>query len=139
MKLRLERTMLHSDFTKGSLYINDKFFCNTLEDTDRKMELNIKSKVYGKTAIGRGQYQVIISKSKRFGKDLLEVLRVDGFEGIRIHAGNTSKHTEGCILVGEAKEDEKDWITNSQATYNKLHQIVEKALETGELVSIKIL
>ena len=40
------------------------------------------------------------------------------FEGIRIHVGNTSKDTKGCILVGEYRC--KGLIVRSRITLNRL-------------------
>ena len=41
-----------------------------------------------------------------------------GFVGIRIHAGNTAKNTEGCILVGTGQT--VDALTQSRPALIKL-------------------
>lgn len=88
--LRLIREPTLHGATLGSLYVNDTWQCWTLER---------------EAAIPASQYQVGLTKSQRFGMVLPEVLNVPGFTGIRIHAGNTSADTEGCILVGHSRGD----------------------------------
>ena len=108
MKLLLLRTRFHNGWTGGQLYINDEYFCFTLEDQVREPENRLggervaveKWKVYGETAIPRGTYEMVFANSPKFGPDTISLLKVPGFEGIRIHAGNSAKDTEGCIIVG---------------------------------------
>jgi len=84
-------------------------------------------KVYANTAIPTGIYGVIITMSARFKKLLPLLLNVDGFSGIRIHAGNTSADTEGCILVGTGWDGESDFITNSRVALNMLMERINNA------------
>ena len=56
MELILERTSLASDYTAGKLYIDGKYFCDTIEDKVR--DLDNEEKVYGKTAIPCGTYRI---------------------------------------------------------------------------------
>jgi hypothetical protein len=104
--LLVKRDTYGPDYTLGRLYINDVFFCDTLEDRCRDLNKDGdlddagEVKVYGETAIPSGTYKMILSMSNRFKKLMPEILKVKGFEGIRIHAGNTKADTHGCILVG---------------------------------------
>ena len=109
MEIVVVRFHKKEKYTIGKMYINGTYFCDTLEDTDRgltqEMNLDIidKTKVYGKTAIPTGRYRVDLTKSKKFGRVLPLLYNVKGFEGIRIHRGNTNEDTLGCILVGQNK------------------------------------
>lgn len=96
MKLLLQRTRLLPDKTVGNLSINGKFYCFTLEDTVRPDGI----KVMGQTAIPAGTYKVCVTWSNRFSKPLPQILDVPGFEGVRLHGGNTEADTQGCVLVG---------------------------------------
>ena len=87
MKLVLIRDQTDIDGTFGRLYINGLFECHTLEDVDRLLEKG-GTKIPGETAIPRGEYKVIIDWSNRFKKEMMHVLDVPQFAGIRIHAGN---------------------------------------------------
>jgi len=102
MKLRLLRNRFHDNYTTGQLYIDEEFFCFTLEDCVREVEgIPVKDwKVWGETAIPRGIYNVEFQSSRKFGPHTLTLLDVPGFTHIRIHAGNTAEDTEGCIIVG---------------------------------------
>lgn len=110
MKLTLKRNFKGADYTIGKLYIDGHYFCDTLEDTVRPNGEKIK----GKTAIPAGDYKVIKSYSPRFKKILPEILDVPGFTGVRIHAGNTAKDTDGCLLLGLNKT--KGAVLDSQTT-----------------------
>ena len=96
MEIVVVRFHKKEKYTIGKMYINGTYFCDTLEDTDRgltqEMNLDIidKTKVYGKTAIPTGRYRVDLTKSKKFGRVLPLLYNVKGFEGIRIHRGNTN-------------------------------------------------
>jgi hypothetical protein len=64
-------------------------------------------KVDGQTAIPAGEYKVVIDMSTRFKRLMPHLLDVPMFTGIRIHAGNVSADTEGCLLLGR-KRGEND-------------------------------
>lgn len=124
MKLRLKRIAKKDTYTIGKLYIDDIYFCDTLEDRDRGITNDMteedisKIKVKGETAIPTGTYNISITYSPKFKRDMPLIENVKGFAGIRIHSGNTDKDSEGCILVGENKIIGK--VINSRETYNKL-------------------
>lgn len=124
MKLRLKRIAKKDNYTIGKLYIDDIYFCDTLEDKDRGITNDMteedisKIKVKGETAIPIGTYNISITYSPKFKRDMPLIENVKGFAGIRIHSGNTDKDSEGCILVGENKIIGK--VINSRETYNKL-------------------
>lgn len=103
MRIRVIRFQYSDDCTIGMMTINHEFFCYTLEDMVRETGV----KVYGKTAIPEGKYQVVVNKSPKFQRDLPLLLGVPGFNGIRIHRGNNASHSLGCILVGN------DYMNNS--------------------------
>jgi len=121
MKLKLERIYKAPTYTIGKLYIDGAYFCDTLEDVVRPNGI----KVYGKTAIPAGEYKVILNMSNRFKQIMPLLLNVPGFEGIRIHAGNTDADTNGCLLVG--KNTVKAKITESRVTYQNLMSILKLA------------
>ena len=130
MKLLLKRVAFEDTYTIGKLYVDGELFCDTLEDKNRDLnhdgDLSDKgeSKVFGQTCIPFGTYKVIINMSSRFKKEMPLLLNVPGFEGIRIHPGNTDVDTHGCILVG--RNTEKGKITSSAITYASLFEKMRK-------------
>lgn len=109
IKLRLERRYKGSKYTIGKLYINDEYFCDTIEDIDRGLKSSMsveyikKKKVYAETAIPTGTYKIEMTYSNKFKRILPLLVDVKGFSGIRIHRGNTEKDSSGCIVIGENK------------------------------------
>ena len=129
--LKLKRVFFSDKYTIGKLFINNAYFCDVLEDKDRDLNKDGdlsdegEQKIFGQTCIPRGKYKVIITESNRFKKRLPLLLNVPGFEGIRIHGGNTADDTHGCLLVGENKEKGK--VLNSQNTLGALMKILEES------------
>jgi len=134
MELTLNRIFLGSSATIGELLINDKHLCDTLEDIVRPEG----EKVYGKTAIPEGTYEVKLTHSPRFKKILPEILNVPNFSGIRIHTGNSSKDTEGCILVGTWDGEKEDWVGSSKIAFDELMTLLEEATNNKEKVTITV-
>ena len=125
INLRLERIYKGVSYTIGKLYLNGKYFCDTLEDTDRGLKDTMpteeieKIKVYGKTAIPTGTYKVDMNTvSPKFSGKLPRLLDVKGYSGVLIHVGNKPEDTLGCLLVGENKV--KGQVINSTAAFNRL-------------------
>lgn len=140
MKLTLKRIALRPTYTIGKLYIDDVYFCDTIEDTVRDLNKNGKfdngeKKVHSKTAIPYGIYEIKWTYSPRFKKYTPELMNVPSFEGIRIHAGNTSADTEGCLILGKNKQVGK--VLNSRDTINKFYPIIKEACSNGK-VTIEI-
>ena len=127
MKFILKRIAKRKNYTIGKLYLSPSgeserglegaYLCDTLEPpciemkVDRTVEevLNDKSllKSIKPCAIPEGEYRVSMTYSPRY-KTQLPLITGDSrfnslWQGIRIHAGNTAKDTQGCILVGENK------------------------------------
>ena len=140
MKLTLKRIALRPTYTIGKLYIDDVYFCDTIEDAVRDINKNGKfdngeKKVHSKTAIPYGTYEIKWTYSPRFKKYTPQLINVPSFDGIRIHAGNTSADTEGCLILGENKQVGK--VLNSRATINKFYPIIKEACSNGK-VTIEI-
>ena len=142
MELRLERKYRSNNYCIDKLYINGKYFSDALEDPDRgltdtmSLEEIKKVKIKGNTCIPYGTYNVTITYSPRFKKNLPLINNVKGFEGIRIHSGNTPQDSSGCVLLGFNKV--KGRVVDSKVTVNKFIDIVQEALNKGEKVTITI-
>ena len=127
MKLILIRHARRADYTIGRLEDeNGKKICDTLEPTWRDYRGG-ELKIPKKSAIPEGTYRVVTTYSLRFQKYLPLLVGVPGFEGVRIHAGNTSRDTEGCILVGQNLQVGK--VLWSRITLEKLMKLIENEKE----------
>ncbi len=111
MELILKRTRFRDTITTGQLYVDGAYFCFTLEDMVREPKdwdgKNVeKWKIKEETAIPSGLYNVTLEDSPHFGPETMTINKVPGFDLIRIHAGNTEKDTEGCVIVGYKVRDD---------------------------------
>ena len=142
MELKLERKYRSNNYCIDKLYINGKYFSDALEDPDRgltdtmSLEEIKKIKIKGNTCIPYGTYNITITYSPRFKKNLPLLNNVKGFDGIRIHSGNTPQDTEGCLLPGFNKV--KGQVIDSRVTTDKLIAQIQQALNKGEKVTITI-
>lgn len=131
MNLILKRTEFTNESTIGSLSLDGQHLCFTLEDVVRTGE-----KVYGKTAIPAGKYDVTITMSNRFKRRLPLLKNVTNFEGVRIHKGNSAVDTLGCILVGKAKTTNR--ISNCAPAFDLVFDLIDGALARGDRVTLEI-
>lgn len=152
MELRLKRFACKPKYTVGKLYIDGKYFCDTLEDRDRGIDNSMTEqeirtiKVSSETAIPTGTYRITMNvQSPKYKKRAAykfcngfvpRLLDVKGFDGILIHIGNTKEDTAGCILVGYNKVVGQ--VNNSTDTFKKLYAILDTASRKGEKITIKI-
>lgn len=142
MEIQVNRIARKDGYTIGRMSLNGVYFCDTLEDTDRGLNAAMSvdevlaKKIKAQTAIPTGKYDVILTFSPRFKRVLPLLLSVKGYEGVRIHAGNTTADTEGCLLVGENKA--KGQVLNSRATLERLMSVLLECEKRKEKISITI-
>jgi hypothetical protein len=135
--LTLERVVFTAESTLGTLFINNDFFCYTLEDADRGLDQGMSiaeihaNKKYGKTAIPTGLYTFAMEYSPKFKRIMPTVKDVKGFTGIRMHPGNTEEDTMGCILVGSwyGPNNVKDSSTTFDELVAELYKYDDMSLE----------
>ena len=124
---------------KGGGLEGASYFCDTLEPTWRDYK-NGAYKVKGRSAIPEGRYAVVISWSPKFKQWLPILLGGPEFnkkwQGIRIHAGNTAKDTQGCILVG--RNQLVGQLLESRKWLYELKQKIVEAKNRGEAVWLTI-
>lgn len=143
MELKLHRLFKNNTYSIGKLYIDDVYFCDTLEDTDRGIKSTMtideiaKLKQKSITAIPTGRYKITLNiqspKFKTYNQYefckgyLPRLINVPGFDGVLIHIGNKPEDTDGCILVGKnkAKGQVLESTTTFKELYNKLKQSTE--------------
>ena len=131
MELTLQRIKKHKCFTLGTLSVEGKPFCDTLEPAWRDIGPGGKGrKMPGRTAIPEGRYPVVVTRSEGTGGQWLPLLlHVPQFEGIRIHAGNTVEDTAGCILVGYRSPKQPERLYDSRLW---LHRLLRRLAERPE-------
>ena len=143
MELLLHRLVKNNVCTLSELSVDGKLECYCIEDMDRGLHSGMteaevaKIKVYAKTAIPTGRYEIAITWSNRFKQYLPLLMGVKGFTGIRIHAGNTAEHSEGCILPGTVMDAVNNRVLNSRMAFRTLFAKM-RAAEKKEKIFITI-
>ena len=155
MNLYIKR-ITNNPYCIGHLYINDKYFCDTLEPpyfgtTQNTPIQEIKNTKKGNTAIPIGTYDISLDyqspkfKNRSWAKFcdgyLPTIMNVPAFNRILIHVGNIASQygksdTMGCILVGMNLERGK--VLKSQETFKKLYKVLSEAKLKGENIQIII-
>lgn len=139
MEIQVKRFEYSSNYTISKLYVDGEYLCYVLEDTVREIEgvAVSKWKIPSKTAIPKGTYEVTLTYSPHFQKMMPLLNGVEGYEGVRIHTGNTATDTEGCLIVGSI------WIGGwsvggSRAAMGVLMPMIEDAVKKSHPISLKI-
>jgi len=142
MELLLTRDTRTLNSTTGKLSVDGVFYCFTLEHTDRGLKSNMDlaeiqaRKLYGKTCIPEGRYEVTHSFSGIFNTDMPLLMNVPDYDETRIHPGNTAADTLGCILVGQSRS--ADMIQNSRLAFAPLWEKMQAAWNNNQQVFITI-
>ena len=111
MKIVINRVQKYSKSIIGELFINDEFFCYTLE-------LPYRSNKNFKSCIKAGHYQGEIVYSQKFGTKVIRFDDKNNRKNILIHYGNFPEDTDGCIIAGDRYS--KNVVGNSRKTLEKL-------------------
>lgn len=117
MDLFLNRDQSEQGATISNFYLDRddvRWYCFMLEDEIRPPGV----KIPGETAIPAGRFQVLITLSQKFKRYLPLLVSVPGFDGIRIHPGNTAADTRGCLLPGFTRDE--DSIRRSRDAFDAL-------------------
>ena len=152
MLIKLIRNQPQGKALFGQLYIDGEYFCDTLENTDYAIPagfyrldvtfsprwqvlLPILYGVWGfrkgvassNSGVASSSSGVALSSSGQPYSTTTQPYststpRSTKRTGIRIHAGNTIDHTEGCILVGERLEAKGERLLSSAKTLNRLRE-----------------
>ena len=142
----LLREYLKTYYTIGHLYLKGKKFCDILEDpvrdhnADGDLDDPGEGKIYGNTAIPYGMYEIIMSYSPKFKRVLPLLVKVNHFEGIRIHGTKskvaTNKNTHGCQIPGENKV--RGGVIKSLEYEEKITELIKAQIKEGNKVYINI-
>ena len=145
MKIKLKRIFKGDKYTIGHLYINNIYFCDTLEDKVRNLPK--EPKVYGETAIPAGIYEIDMntvspkfksrSWAKKWGGIVPRLKNVPYFEGVLIHPLNKPEETYGCIGVGDNQV--VGGLVNSTIQFNRLMRRLVDANKRKEPITIEII
>lgn len=132
MEIRLHRTVLAAAFTLGcTVFAGHQYF--SVEDTVRPLSdctrISCVGKINGRTAIPAGRYEIKDTYSPKFHKKVLELQNVPGFQGVRIHSGNSADDTEGCLILGFKQSS--TGVLQSNAALLQFNADVRAALKNG--------
>jgi hypothetical protein len=127
----LNRLQFDDDVTIGDLFIGGHHICFICEDAVREVpgQPVASWKIKGATAIPVGRYQIKRTFSNRFQMTTPQLMNVPGFDGIRIHPGNTSLDTEGCLLPGF--ERRPNGVGSSQLAYREILKWLDSIDQQG--------
>lgn len=142
MEIKVIRKYKREDYTIGKMFVGGKPFCDVCEDKDRGLDQSMslsqikKIKVYSKTAIPTGTYEVKSYFWPKYRKIYPWLQNVPGFTGILIHTGRTAKDSAGCLLLGENRI--KGGVINGEKYVRNLTSMIQDCEKHGEKVMITI-
>lgn len=133
MKIEVRTIYQGKEYIISRMYLDGVYFTDVIEDQIRDLnndgDLNDpgEEKVYGKTAIPKGIYTLVLSYSPKFKRILPRILNVPHFDGILIHNGVDEGSSAGCLILGDNKIKGK--VVNSK---KRLEEFITKLLNSGD-------
>ncbi|SDM35132.1 hypothetical protein SAMN05421823_112173 [Catalinimonas alkaloidigena] len=131
--------------TLGLLFLRNKFFAYTLEDTFRA------TKVAGETRIPAGLYPLDFNRAltgltqtyrqtRPWFEYHLEIQGIPGFDQVYIHVGNTHEDTRGCLLIADGVNTASavKMVQYSRLAFERFYKTISALLNAGETVQIRI-
>ncbi len=150
MEILSLRDLSVGDATAAYVFVGADFECHSIEDVVRepkvgrpvgraKLEAWVRTwKIVERTAIISGRYRTIIDFSERFQKQMIHILNVPGWSGIRAHGGLKPEDTEGCPLLGDelyySAAGPRVRDGKSRPAVDRLFGKIERAIAQGEEV-----
>lgn len=137
MNIIVHRQHFGETFTISKMFFDgEDIGIFVLEDKYREIEGQpVKDwKVQNETAIPKGKYKLIFDFSNRFQRIMPHILDVEGFEGVRIHSGNSSESSSGCLILGLDWDGKSDWVSDSKKA---VERFCDK-LEDSKNITIEI-
>lgn len=122
MEIRIEREWFSKRSTMGTLFIDGKKQCVTLEPP-----------VHGRL-IPEGRYECFVRWSPHFKRNVIGIRDVPGFSDVEMHCGNSPEDTKACTVIGSNAGI--DFVSNSHAAYTPLFAIVDEATRAGVSVFV---
>ena len=128
-------------YTEGEFYTHNGYLCDTLEDTVRDMNADgdlldeYEEKIMDRTAIPYAIYELVVTFSPKFKRDMVLVKDVKHFSGVRLHWGRSNKNTSGCPLLGKKYAEGK---LNNIGMTDKVVEMVSNLTESGHRVFLEI-
>lgn len=132
IKFVLKREYPHSRkfAVMGELYFNGRKICDTLEPPTGE---HVDEKYGRGFCIPPGTYEIKLTYSFKMKKILPELLDVPKRYGIRIHAGNTDRDTEGCILPGKRDDKNPYLVSRSREALAVVISLIRNAGGVAEI------
>jgi hypothetical protein len=141
-ELALNRKFLGKEYTIGKFFVEDKPFCDCLEDIVRDLNKDGditdpgEGKIPKETAIPYGRYKVVMAYMGKLKRNLPLLLNVPSFTGIFIHGGVDKNSTEGCLVLGI--NDVKGQVHGGKKYVDELSALITKWEEAGDETYITI-
>ena len=146
IRLSLLRYFDDGNTTLGLLYVNETFYCYTLEDSHHDV------KIPGETRIPAGIYDIDFRKevtplTKTYQERYpdwfsfhIQLKSVPDFKCIYIHNGGDHTNTEGCILVSDRLNvsEDRTFLSNSRNTFKRFYHFIESQLVEQKSVKITV-
>jgi len=143
VKFYIQERAYFENCTVSDLYDPDGVkIGHALEDVARPVGV----KIAGQTCIPEGVYDVSITMSSKYQKEMIQLSNVgrlverDGvsFQGVRVHGGNNVDDTEGCPLIAEHFDgDETIWASLSNQVTADIIDYIEQGFRVKWIITRK--